>query len=162
MAATITPDVTVYWFGPQVRAELTAEVRKRLLIAALMVERSAKESMAEQKHGRWYLKGSGSDAIYQASAPGEAPAIRTGVLQSGVTHTYPKMGIDGWMHCYVGSDEDYGLYLELGVGRFVFGSSRASAALTGDWRIAPRPWLRPALDKNRAAIGTLFRTPLKP
>ncbi len=152
-----TPDVTVYWYGAGVKSEFVSEVKKRLLKAALMVERKAKELMAEAKHGRWYLKPNTS-AMYQASAPGEAPAVRTGVLQSSVSHTQPKMGIDGIIHCYVGSDIDYALYLELGVKRQDIGIE----AEGGDWRVAPRPWLRPALDMNRAAIVAIMRAPLTP
>lgn len=66
-----------------------------------------------------------------ASGPGEAPHYRTHQLQKSITHE-----VDGLVG-RVGPDHTnkYGIYLELGT-----------------VRMAPRPFLRPALDRNRAEL----------
>jgi len=68
------------------------------------------------------------------SPPGHAPAAPTGRLRSSITHEVE--GTTG----RVGTNVKYALFLELGTER-----------------MAPRPYLRPALHKNEKAILQLFK-----
>jgi hypothetical protein len=66
-----------------------------------------------------------------ASAPGEPPASDTGMLLASINH---KIMVENTVFARVGSDRKYAIYLELGT-RFM----------------APRPFLRPALDIGMAS-----------
>lgn len=66
-------------------------------------------------------------APHQASAPGEGPAIDTGRLSQSITAVMIKPG-----HWRVGTNVEYALWLEFGTKWF-----------------APRPFVRPAVEKLR-------------
>lgn len=127
------------WYGPEVARKLDARMRRRLKLAGIAVEAEAKRSMGGQKTGKWYRKPY-TKAVYQASAPGEAPAARTGGagLQGSITTDEPFKRLFTW-HCHVGTDEPYAPYLELGTSR-----------------MRPRPFLRPALDRSRSKVQTIL------
>lgn len=75
---------------------------------------------------------------HHPSLPGNPPAPDTGNLRESIRYEVNKNGEE--VYGIVGSsqkDADYGLYLEYG---------------TSDGRIAPRPWLRPAMRKNNDFI----------
>jgi len=103
--------------------------QKAVLSGALMIEKSAKESIAHgSKSGTLYLS---HKIPHRASAPGEAPATDTGLLISSIQHWVSNDGLT----IAVGTKLAYGTYLEFG---------------TRD--MAERPFIHPALDINRAAI----------
>ncbi len=79
------------------------------------------------KTGRLYKRGK---KVHQASAPGEAPASDIGNLAAS---EYAKRIRQAFWH--VGFTAEYGLALEFGTPR-----------------ILPRPFLRPAVEKYRAAF----------
>ena len=83
-----------------------------------------------QKSGRTYKK-SDPNRTHKASAAGEAPATDTGELAGSVAVVEGGRGRIGPV-VFVGSDLDYAEWLEFG---------------TRD--MAERPWLRPAVEKNR-------------
>lgn len=68
----------------------------------------------------------GRTTEHQASAPGEPPASDYGFLLGSIRHV---MKVGDTVYAQIGSDLDYALWLELGT-RFM----------------APRPFMRPALD----------------
>lgn len=70
---------------------------------------------------------------HHPSLPGNAPAPDTGNLRSSIHYTIEKDG--NLIIGRVGTDVIYGKYLE-------FGTSS----------VAPRPWLKPAMDKNEQFI----------
>lgn len=75
---------------------------------------------------------------HHPSLPGNPPAVDTGNLKNSIRYEVYKNGKE--VYGIVGStqkDPDYGVYLEYG---------------TSDGRIAPRPWLRPAMKKNNEFI----------
>lgn len=97
------------------------------LIAATarQVQGIVKDSMVSG-HGRTY-KVSKSGALHQASAPGEPPAPDIGNLKNSIEATQQRRLL-WWVHDGV----EYGLYLELGTSR-----------------MAPRPFMVPAVEKIR-------------
>lgn len=96
-------------------------IDRRLTLLALSIEAETKKLMAQPKSGAIY-RVPGFKKTYQASAPGQAPAVRTGNLFRRVTHEVGKHTVR------VGSNVKYHKYLEWGTAR-----------------IAARPSLRPAL-----------------
>lgn len=84
---------------------------------------------------------------HHPSLPGNPPAPDTGNLRESIR--YEVHNDDGNVYGIVGTtqkDPDYGLYLEYG---------------TSDGRIAPRPWLRPAMRKNNDFIRTTIAKAVK-
>lgn len=117
----------VVWHGNTVMAEIATKSDKLINAAALEVRSEAQNSMRPPKSGRIY-KVPNFAKTYQASAPGEAPAIRTGNLRSSIMTEYV-----GKLHQRVGTNVEYAKKLELGTKR-----------------IGARPFLRPALEKVAA------------
>jgi len=84
---------------------------------------------------------------HHPSLPGNPPAPDTGNLRESIR--YEVYNNDGNVYGIVGTTQknpDYGLYLEYG---------------TSDGRIAPRPWLRPAMRKNNDFIRTTIAKAVK-
>ncbi len=73
------------------------------------------------------------------SSPGEPPAVDTGRLRASVTHVVEGGGFKA-IKGFVGTNVVYGRYLEVGTSK-----------------IAPRPWLTPALEKNRDLIMAIVK-----
>jgi HK97 gp10 family phage protein len=104
--------------------KVNTNVGKAVLKACLIVEREAKTSMSPNG----------------PSAPGEPPAVDTGRLRASITHRLEGGGYDSKTRGYVGTNVEYGPYLE-------FGTSRMAA----------RPWLTPALEKHKEEIKRLIK-----
>lgn len=85
--------------------------------------------------------------IHKASAPGESPAVLNGFLRASITSEVKvsEREVTG----YVGSKLKYARRMELG---FV---GTDSAGRTYDQ--APRPYLRPAINDNKAGTVQAFR-----
>ena len=116
--------------------EAENEIKKRLFSSANLVEAEAKQSIQRGvKSGRVYKRRS---IVHQASAPGEPPASDTGFLVSNITKTaVEKSGTE--LSISVESKAPYSKFLE-------FGTRKMSA----------RPFLQPALEKNRNKIKSKF------
>jgi hypothetical protein len=119
--------------------DFAADVRRGIAEAATDVHRRAVESIQSgSKSGRVYshyfvtIKGRAvpiraRGKPHQASAPGEAPASDSGALASSISFEVRL----GGMAAEIGSERDYGLFLEEGTDK-----------------VAARPWLKPAADEN--------------
>ena len=94
----------------------------------------ARHAMMGPKHGKVYQK---AGRVHQASAPGEAPAIDLGNLLNSLA---VEIVSDLTARVTVGAE--YGSPLEFG---------------TVDGKIAPRPYLRPAVAQMRAAFFRAIR-----
>lgn len=110
-----------------------AALREAVAEAALLVENDAKLSIMhgspsghEYKHGKVH---------HVASAPGQPPATDTGILASSIHTTFSDDGLTA----IVGSPLDIATYLEYGTSH-----------------MAARPFIEPALDKNRGEIVELI------
>lgn len=125
----------VNWYGSQFMLEVEQAVEKGLDQLANDIVKAAQESMRQGKHGRDYRKAWRQEGKKKApkgqnakgprnvsSAPGEAPAVQYGRLIGSVAFERPRRLLRR-----VGTNLDYGRFLELGTKR-----------------IQPRPWLRPA------------------
>lgn len=98
-------------------ASIKKEAKKEVTRLSIACERNAKTSMM------------GGGRPHISSLPGEPPHVDTGRLRSSITHEVEEtlFGIIG----RVGTNVEYGRYLELGTSKML-----------------PRPWLRPALRKT--------------
>lgn len=119
--------------GPEVEAKLRTLVVR---IATLVQADAVRSIQRGSKTGRTYKRGSVS---HRASAPGEAPATDSGSLASSIQR------VDDGIQAAVGTGLEYGKMLEFGTRH-----------------ILARPWLNPALEKNRQAwesgLATLTRS----
>jgi HK97 gp10 family phage protein len=106
------------------RGQIGAVVRK----TALDLETVTKESMQGQKSGLIYHRPGG--AQHQSSAPGEAPAVDTGVLVNSIQDLF-----ESELLAYVYTNTQYARYLE-------FGTAFMEA----------RPFFKPAADQVRPAF----------
>lgn len=108
---------------------------------AVEVETAAKRLLSLPGTGRVYTTGFFTDSAgrvhpighrtpHQASAPGEPPAVDTGLLRASIRHETTVEGDE--LAAYVGSDLKISTYLEMGTRK-----------------MAPRPFLQPALDAAR-------------
>ena len=115
---------------------------KAVTTACLIVERECKESMknTEIDSGTVYHRGTVS---HSPSVPGSPPAIDTGRLVQSITHSVEE--VDGsTVEGRVGTNVVYGRMLEEGTSK-----------------MAPRPWLYPALAKKRDRIHQLIGDAVK-
>lgn len=85
------------------------------------------------------------------SAPGEAPAVQTGRLIGSVTHKPGPGATINKMTEMVGTNVQYGRYLEYGYATF---SAKRFAVLL------PRPWLHRALNESRTRIANILKRPI--
>jgi len=118
---------TIEWHEDAVMAMVDVMAAERLDSAAILVVATAKKSMEEPKSGKPGPKRT-------RSAPGEAPSTQNRTLRDRIDSDAPSQ-----LTRRVGTNLDYGLYLELGTRT-----------------IAARPWLEVALWANADKIKRLF------
>lgn len=119
----------------RVKAELARELEKGLYASALRVEREAKISITNGgKTGRVYQRRTVS---HQASAPGEPPASDTGRLVNSFASYVNKL-----------SQEKIESFVVAGRGVVRY----ARMLEFGTTKMAPRPYMMPALEKSRSWI----------
>lgn len=126
----------VLWHGRQALAQIKTLVAQRLDAAAVLLVGDIKEDMARAKSGAPITGGPGRGT--RASRPGESPAVRTAQLINSVTWERARRLVRR-----IGTNLKKGYFLEIGWG------PRGEAIA--------RPWLRPALYRNREKIRRLFR-----
>ena len=117
------------WYGKEIKLIIDAGALLALEEACNLVEKTAKASIG---------------LVPSPSPPEHAPASVTGTLKARITHRIDKTTMIG----QVGTNLEYARRLELG---FV-----GTDSLGRHYAQAPRPYLRPALEINRAAIKKLF------
>ncbi len=127
-------------------ARLSGELHQKAvdLVAATAenIAATAVDSMSGPKSGRMYRSRKGDGSMHQASAPGEAPARDTGGLAGGITVVEGANDLQR----IVAVNAAHGLPLEAGAPRA---------------HLAPRPFMDPAVESQRAAwdagVGSLLR-----
>ena len=117
---------------------VTGNIPKVMVKLCLIIERDIKQSMQRTNVEFGYTsKRTGKYIVVSSSKgrskPGNPPAPDTGRLMGSITHRVEMEGnsIIG----YVGTSVKYGVYLEYGTSK-----------------IAARPWLGPAIERNRKII----------
>jgi HK97 gp10 family phage protein len=150
----------VKWYGQKVFTLATKANVKAMKIAATHVANDVKTHFTRQGSGSTvggvWRPGVGrrrtkDGKIHLASRPGQPPAIDTGVLRASIMsdvqvrgmNVIGKVGPDVEKiaaKADVGTDVEYGLYLELGTSK-----------------MAPRPFLRPSLRRTRRDVKRIFK-----
>ncbi len=145
----------IKWNGRLVEDKMLDRVEKALNRSGALLERKIKLSMRAGT-GKVYIKKS---VRHRASAPGQPPAVDLGRLRSSITWRssmldgsvvgadakpedavgFPVSTVPGEIIVIVGTNVEYAADLELGTPK-----------------IKPRPFLRPALENNRAEILKFF------
>ena len=131
--------MTVEWHGDAAMGRVRRRAVQALTRAAISVSRRAKELLSIPGTAQGREKGTGRyKRIYGAvvSAPGEPPRKQTGRLRASVTYEVDEAALEA----RVGTNVEYGKYLELGTKR----------------GLAPRPWLRRALAEMQSRINELL------
>lgn len=90
-----------------------------------------------------YWSGKNRNIAHHPSLPGNPPAPDTGNMRASIHYTIEKFGEDSAVGV-VGSDVDYAKMLEYGTSK-----------------VAPRPWLKPSLNKNEDWIIKAIRGVMK-
>ena len=122
----------------RLQTNLRKVVNRNIRRAGLIVEGEAKQSIQRgTKSGKLYKRRS---VVHQASAPGEAPASDTGCLASNISTTGPSKQLQN-IEIDIISKAPYSKFLE-------FGTRNMEA----------RPFLQPALEKNKRKIKRIFRS----
>ena len=129
-------NVKVVWHLDEANRRIGNEAKNRVAEAVECVHLKVPETLLGPRTGRWY-KVPGTETLYQASAPGEAPAQATGELRRTIATEVKKEG-SSWAG-YCGTRLEYGLKLEV-----------------GDGKVAPRPWLRPSFEKAEGEIKSIL------
>lgn len=119
--------------------EILKAASRGVRASAILVESDAKQSIRQPGTGRVYThyfwtdgagrlrRGKERDKPHQASAPGQPPASDHGDLLGSVETSL----FDGGLVALIGTGLEYGKHLEFGTAR-----------------VEPRPWLRPAFNRN--------------
>jgi hypothetical protein len=128
------------WFGDKVNRKITARAEIALEKVAILTTNTAKLSMTEPKSGEPVPPGQGSRGGHpwvkrQRSAEGEPPAVQTGQLRASITHIRPAPLVR-----FVGTNVKHGLFTEVGTSR-----------------MAARPWLRPAFERNKDKLARFMK-----
>lgn len=112
-----------------VRAVALAALEQDVARRAQRMRNDIVETLSRPGQGRTYRTGNRTapHRTHQASAPGDPPAVNTGRLRQSITALKISPG-----HWRVGTNVEYAIVLE-------FGSRR----------MAPRPFMRPAADRER-------------
>jgi len=99
------------WYGPKVTAQIENKIRANVLEGAVFLQAHYRGMFDLPKTGRWYVTDSGG--MYQASAPGEPPAIKEAKLYASMDYTIPKKFGD-IIYSSVGTSVKYAKELEFG------------------------------------------------
>ena len=151
--------MVIKWYDKELLEMVNSKGTDAIKKGCFMVEGDAKRSM-KPGSGREYKRPGGK--IHHASAAGQPPAVDTGRLRASVSSNWHGSGMergkvdsqaepddgvgqpDKELTGVVGTNVDYGRYMEMGT-----------------VKLKPRPYLRPALEKNRSKILGLFRDLIK-
>ena len=154
------PDITAFGVGGvvkltsylgEVARELDKQARIRTFAAANAVKREWVQGLSGERSGRVY-RIPGTNRTYTASAPGEAPAVALGDHRRSIKAVSQRNEQGEW-EGVVGSDMEKAPLLEFGTGRAGAAGLQldlpAGYVHGGSAGMAPRPSLRPALERSR-------------
>lgn len=117
------------------------EAAARAVRASNELRNAALNVLRGQRTGRVYRKPHTKHATYTASAPGEPPAVRTGILR--MSWSIRATGDSkGNITAGINTDVKYAPILDEGGGH-----------------IAPRPFKEPIIEKAKPAVVSIFKQP---
>jgi hypothetical protein len=125
------------WYGDKVNQAVLEAGKKVIEQGCVIIESDTKASIG---------------LVPPPAPPGHPPAAPTGALRRSITHD-PSEVIAGKIVGRVGTNLEYARRVCLG---FV-----GIDSLGRHYNQAPRPYLRPALEKNRSKIEGLFKDLIK-
>lgn len=130
------PRVTLITHSKEVVRSLDNMAVKKMYTATQIVRNKVLETLSGDRTGKRY-KIPGTNKYYTASAPGEAPASRTGHLRQNIKTEVTAEGkvVTG----RVGTDVKYGPDLEFGTRK-----------------MAPRPWLEKSFKEVEAEVRAVL------
>lgn len=114
---------------PRLKEEARGRARDVVRMTAVNIWAEARDSMEGPKSGRIYRR---SGKEHQASAPGEAPAIDYGLLVNSL-----QWEMESELTAVIYTNQKQAAWLEFG---------------TPSGRMAARPFMTPAAEKNRQAF----------
>lgn len=127
-------------FKKKINKKMTTNARKNVLTAVSrgtgMVEKTAQESIKNKGTGRSYTR---RGITHTASAPGQPPATDSGFLGQNITMNVKSMP-NGTI-----------------VGQVISAAPYSKALEFGTTKMMARPFMQPALEKNRRKIEALFK-----
>ena len=132
----------VIWKGETVMASLDGTAVQNLREASIFLKGAIKETLTGNRSGRTY-RVPGTKKDYTASAPGEAPASRTGTLRNAISHAVNKAKLTAVVGPrLLGSDpnKQYPLWLEFGTKK-----------------MAPRPFMVPTIQRNKGTVIQIMK-----
>ncbi len=140
----------IKWFGREFLVKASRVNEDAMNRAGFLLETDIKKSFGTgASNPDVTVRRTKSGKRHRPSAPGSVPNVDDGILRASIIHQTEKKGVDiigkvgsaiSVIKSKTGSDEDYGLFLELGT-RFM----------------AARPWLRPALARTGNQILKIFK-----
>ena len=137
--------------------------------AGALLEERLKVKLSQAGTGKtWpkrYIKRGNRYGTHMASEPGQPPAVDDGRLRSSITHNVtgrpggklpdPGGGM-GNVKGYVGTNVNYGMFLEFGVNSMhPFGNVGVTSS------IEPRPWLYVTVSENANNVSNVISGSLK-
>lgn len=127
----------------QIRLRVAEELAKGMYLSMKRVEETAKKSIADgDKSGRIYKRG---NVLHRSSAAGEAPASDTGRLMNSIIGDVDRSALsNGLLEGKVVAKTKYANWLEFGT-----------------IKMAARPFMHPALEKNKAWISNRLALAVK-
>lgn len=123
--------------GANSSALLESQLRASVKRHAYIIQAAIRQDFRKPKHGRKYKY---NGRIITASAPGEAPAIRSGTLYRGIIPRFSRSG----MQAMISPDVFYAGWLE-----------------RGTRNMAPRPFLKKNFDLQRRAFRSAVKAGIK-
>lgn len=130
------------WFGDSVKAKLVGTAAKNVQLAGVYLKSKIKLKLSGNRSGRVY-RVPGTKTLYTASAPGEAPASRTGTLRNAIVMKVTKTVNTVAAHVgpkKLGPDPGYAFYLEFGTRK-----------------MSPRPFLRPVFKEEKGQVEFILK-----
>ncbi len=132
----------VIWKGETVMASLRGSAVQNLSEASIFLRDAIKETLTGNRSGRVY-RVPGTKKDYTASAPGEAPASRTGTLRNAISHAVNKAkltSVVGPRLLGKEPDKQYPLWLEFGTKK-----------------MAPRPYMAPTIQRHKDTVIQIMK-----
>jgi phage gpG-like protein len=129
--------LSVEWNGEAFAKGLSKEYAKNVELAAIHLKTRIKENLnQDQERKRWTGKRGVYYRGFDPSHPGQFPHKLRGDLQRSIAY---EMSADK-QTAYVGTAQNYGLFLEIGT-----------------TRMAARPWLAPTLQQESGKLAEIIR-----